>query len=763
MPSRIHEVVQCLRGTAVRLDEAALTDGQLLGRFLESRDQAAVTALVQRHGPMIWGVCRRVLGNHHDAEDAFQATFLVLVRKAGSVRRRELVGNWLYGVAHQTALKARATLAKRRIREGTAMPEPQAPEPDVGRDLQPVLDQELSRLPDIYRVAIVLCDLEGKTRKEAARQLGCPEGTLAARLARARALLAKRLARHGLPVSGGAVAAALAPKVAVAGVPPAVLSSTIRAATLFAAGQAVAGVISAKVAALTEEVFKAMLLSKLKTTAFALLVAVVSILAAGLAYGALAGEGPNQGSEPQGRFARPGITEGEGKPMPPERAAGQKPQEGQNEQGIRAEVRGTLLTGKSGGYFLSVKHAGAGVPELKVWLLFSADKVTGRRLEKLLGREIIARGRLEQVPEGTQRPVIPPRGMYLLSFEVEPVGKKAGGAGEAGAGKELDVTTRRSPAGLLTAAEAARQAAILERLKKALHDERTNAGRLPLLSQAMKGERDVNFRRHLLEIAVEMAGPALEKFLTGILTGDEDAGIRSLAATTLGLKGSAGCLKALARAAAKDRTTRILVGHIASQSNARRAATFALAQLAARFPAIADEAAAALRALPAVEDGTDNAGLADARLQALYQITQDQSLLGPFRERLRSKDARDRMQGVNAFQFLKLRQAPEDIVRALKDPNPDVRSQSAFVLGRIGDPKTGAALMGVASDTKEDTAVRCNAVFALGQMKTPAAAALMEKLLTDPAPSVRANAAVALYRITGKKVKEFPEGYREDY
>jgi RNA polymerase sigma factor (sigma-70 family) len=186
MLTPLNEVVRHLHRTIFAKDESGLTDGELLGHFLEHQDEAAVTALVHRHGPMVWGVCRRMFRNHHDAEDAFQATFLVLVRKAGSVRQREMVGNWLYGVAHQTAMKARATTGKRRRREQQvmAMPEVQAPEPDAAYELAPFLDQELSRLPDKYRVAIVLCDLEGKTRKEAARQLSLSEGTLAGRLTR---------------------------------------------------------------------------------------------------------------------------------------------------------------------------------------------------------------------------------------------------------------------------------------------------------------------------------------------------------------------------------------------------------------------------------------------------------------------------------------------------------------------------------------------------------------------------------------------------
>src|SRR5262245_37708928 len=180
--------------------QSALTppegDGPLLARFVACRDEAAFAALVRRHGPLVLGVCRRVLRHAQDAEDAFQATFLVLVRKAASIVPRERGANWIYGVAHQTALKARATAARRKGRERqvTGMPEPAVAEQDHWRDLQPLLDEELSRLPDKYRSVIVLCDLEGKSRKETARQLGCPEGTVAGRLARARAMLAKRLA-----------------------------------------------------------------------------------------------------------------------------------------------------------------------------------------------------------------------------------------------------------------------------------------------------------------------------------------------------------------------------------------------------------------------------------------------------------------------------------------------------------------------------------------------------------------------------------------
>src|SRR5262249_6224890 len=153
-------------------DGGGMTDGELLARFLRSRDNDALAALVRRHAAMVWGVCCRLLRNHQDAEDAFQATFLVLVRRAAGVPS-QAVANWLHGVARQTAVRVRATTAKRGRREKQVvnMPEPTVVEVR-DTDWQSALDEELSRLPEHYRGVIVLCDLEGMTRKEAARQLG---------------------------------------------------------------------------------------------------------------------------------------------------------------------------------------------------------------------------------------------------------------------------------------------------------------------------------------------------------------------------------------------------------------------------------------------------------------------------------------------------------------------------------------------------------------------------------------------------------------
>src|SRR5215472_15086507 len=151
--SQTSEVLQHLRRAVLLRDRTPLPDGQLLEGYINRRDEAALAALVRRHGPMVWGVCRRVLANYHDAEDAFQATFLVLVRRAASIASRELLANWLYGVAHQTALKARATSAKRcaRERQVMEMAEPAiAAQGDLWPDLQPLLDEELSRLADKF-------------------------------------------------------------------------------------------------------------------------------------------------------------------------------------------------------------------------------------------------------------------------------------------------------------------------------------------------------------------------------------------------------------------------------------------------------------------------------------------------------------------------------------------------------------------------------------------------------------------------------------
>jgi RNA polymerase sigma factor (sigma-70 family) len=264
-------VLEYLRQACVRQESGGLSDGQLLECFLDQREEAAFEALLRRHGPMVLGVCRRLLGHAQDAEDAFQATFLVLARKAASVVPRDRVANWLYGVAYRTALAARTAAAKRRAKEREAA-KPEAVEDRTGWELRSLLDRELSRLPGHYRLPILLCDLEGKTRAQAARQLGWPEGTLSCRLARARRLLAGRLACRGLAFCGGLLAVLSEQGAASARVPGGLAVSTIQAATRVAAGQAATpGGVPARVAALAEGVLRAMKVARLKIATAAVL------------------------------------------------------------------------------------------------------------------------------------------------------------------------------------------------------------------------------------------------------------------------------------------------------------------------------------------------------------------------------------------------------------------------------------------------------------------------------------------------------------
>jgi RNA polymerase sigma factor (sigma-70 family) len=268
MPTRLNKVLEHLH-RVLAPPGGDLTDGQLLARFVAARDEASFAALVRRHGPMVLGVCRRLLRHTQDAEDCFQATFLVLARKA-SVVRREALGSWLYAVAYRTSLEARAVNARRRARERQVedMPHPEVM-PAETQDWRPWLDLELNRLPEKYRALIVACDLEGQSRKDAARLLGLAEGTVSSRLARGRRLLAKRLSRYGIALSGGALAVALSAGAASAHVPTSLVLSTAKAAS------GPISAVAASVGILTKGVLKAMLLAKLK-----LAIGVVMVMAA---------------------------------------------------------------------------------------------------------------------------------------------------------------------------------------------------------------------------------------------------------------------------------------------------------------------------------------------------------------------------------------------------------------------------------------------------------------------------------------------------
>jgi RNA polymerase sigma factor (sigma-70 family) len=263
---RLRGVIRGLRRAVGPAGGGGLTDADLLRRWVAGRDEGAFEALLWRHAAAVLGVCRRVLGDAHEAEDAAQATFLTLARKAAAIGRRQAVAAWLYSVAYRAALRAQSRRPRTVVQSprdlGTV---PARPDEDPAwRDLRPVLDEEIGRLPAKYRAPFVLCHVEGRTNEEAARELGCPVGTVLSRLARARQRLRARLTRRGVTLTAAALAAALAGESAAAAVPGVLVRGAVRAAVLAAAGKGLAGVVSTEVVALTEGVVRAMLLTKVK-------------------------------------------------------------------------------------------------------------------------------------------------------------------------------------------------------------------------------------------------------------------------------------------------------------------------------------------------------------------------------------------------------------------------------------------------------------------------------------------------------------------
>lgn len=229
-----------LVGDAAR---TAAPDAALLAWFAVERDEAAFAELVRRHGPTVYGVCRRVTRHPQDAEDAFQAVFLVLAAKAATLARPGLLGNWLYGVAYRVARRARRSAARRRAREGqvAAMPEPVTRTPEPVADLAAVIDDALAELPERFRAAILLCDLHELPRSEAATRLGIPEGTLSSRLATGRKKLADRLSRRGVTAPAGGLAAALGGSATA--VPPSLAARTVSTAVAWVSGGVVPAVL----------------------------------------------------------------------------------------------------------------------------------------------------------------------------------------------------------------------------------------------------------------------------------------------------------------------------------------------------------------------------------------------------------------------------------------------------------------------------------------------------------------------------------------
>jgi RNA polymerase sigma factor (sigma-70 family) len=320
----LQSIVHHLRRTVTGEQTSGLTDGQLLDAFVRRRDEGAFELLVWRHAGMVLGTCQRLLHDRHEAEDAFQATFLVFVRKAATISKHDSVGSWLHKVASRIAQRARSRAARHAHQPlpGDDLPAPEAPDEVLWRNLRPVLEEEVNRLPEKYRRPFVLCYLEGNTNEQAARQLGCPRGTVLSRLARGRERLRTRLARRGVVLSAALLATILLSRASAASVPPALVELTVKAAIPFAAGNAAAGLISARAAAWTEGALKAMFMTRLKmSAAVALLVALAATVAGWLAQPLLAGGRVAPAGRAQAR-AEAGRERGDGRGTAPHEVRG---------------------------------------------------------------------------------------------------------------------------------------------------------------------------------------------------------------------------------------------------------------------------------------------------------------------------------------------------------------------------------------------------------------------------------------------------------
>jgi RNA polymerase sigma factor (sigma-70 family) len=387
MPDRpLDGVIHHLRRVVRQDGGGELTDAQLLDRFVRHRDEAAFELLVWRHAALVLGTCRRLLHDRHEAEDAFQATFLVLVRKAASISKRASVGSWLYKVACRIAGRARSRSARRACRPlPTDIPARADSDEVLWRDLRPVLDEEVARLPEKYRRPFVLCYLEGHTNEQAARLLGCPTGTVLSRLARGRERLRQRLARRGLVLSGGLLTALLSNAAAEAALPAALVKVVVKAAIPWAAGKAAAGLVSARAAAWTAGVLQAMFLTKLKIALAAVLVVALAATGVGLVGRPLLADPPPAPARQQrpaepGRAAAPPEVRGILKEVDAEKGTitlALNPREEGSEKSFtlakNVEVGVNTAAGRRVGAFREGKLADV-APGAHVLLLLSADQ-----------------------------------------------------------------------------------------------------------------------------------------------------------------------------------------------------------------------------------------------------------------------------------------------------------------------------------------------------------------------------------------------------
>jgi RNA polymerase sigma factor (sigma-70 family) len=322
---RLGTVLRHVRKVGVAQGAQGLGDGALLQRFQAQQDEDAFAALVQRHGRLVLGVCRRVLRHDQDAEDAFQAVFLALARCASSIRKPDALASWLHGVAYRTAMGLKRVAARRRAHERRveAMSHEAHSSPPALGELQAILDEEVNRLPEKHRAPFVLCCLEGKTKAETAAALGWKEGTVSSRLAQARKLLQKRLSLRGVALSAVICATEVTREAAQAAAPAALVAATARAAPLFRLGSAAASAVSARAATLAERMVRTMMLAKLRSAAFVLLTAGLLACGAGLmahwAWAEKPGDAPPPEAgraEPPQPEARPARADRYGDPLP---------------------------------------------------------------------------------------------------------------------------------------------------------------------------------------------------------------------------------------------------------------------------------------------------------------------------------------------------------------------------------------------------------------------------------------------------------------
>jgi RNA polymerase sigma factor (sigma-70 family) len=283
---QMQKVLKHLRKILAPREHSDDSDWDLLERFDSRRDEAAFEALVWRHHHMVLSVCSRTLSDSNDVEDAFQATFLVLARRAGSIRRAGSLSNWLFGVARRVALEARTRAARRHRTEFAPVPStcPDPCDAMIHHELRGMVGEELARLPEKYRVPVVLCYLVGLTYEEAGKQLRCSKGTLSTRLTRARELLRIRLARRGLAISAGSLTAWFLANGRSAATPNELITATVDAARSVIGASPLAGTIPPKVAALTNGAVRAMFLSKLKIAAAILMALVVGVGATAITF-----------------------------------------------------------------------------------------------------------------------------------------------------------------------------------------------------------------------------------------------------------------------------------------------------------------------------------------------------------------------------------------------------------------------------------------------------------------------------------------------